>query len=1547
MKKIEFATLSAPIGQYDKTQMLEKLTGLTTEETAAFYRLSDMIKVLKESRDGSIRFNRNIKQLRSELLTFAYLMNNSEAKQRLLNNSSNLTMQDVEYLSTEIILSLKNKMIKVGIGLLKTTKTADGRVNLRIYGNDTTTEVEIEALRVKFEKMYEALPATAKAALKNVELFFDTPAPHDEHFAVRYDGNIKSGYVTAATGGYGNISFWNLRTAPEHMDYMTLCHESGHNIDVLFNQFLFNKGGYWSEISKEWQQAIKEDGNSVSQYGNKKVYEDFAETYKFYVADPKAFAKKFPHRAALLESMLTRLNQAMIGKNIITQAQLDSDATVSGYETSGISSQEITVVPAGYEAARATLEAIKNPDVNINELGIDSATINRVLKALSPSEKIELFDAIYERLVLGQTINNATYNAIFTSDIFTADSEFAQNYLHHFLEKMLIGESTDSTKIAAAQVLADRVTEIYAAARESTNEQRLSNLYSYCDHTEAHTLQVAFLSMKALNAISEESVATTQYSQATEAEYREIFVAGLLHDLGMAAGMIEDGHPMMYGVNIETKYNEASKTATLVASLIDLSMKKKGKLSNIIRENHTLNSAVAILSMRSELEALGLDADRLAMLCFSHSKSNSGVGLLTEASDWALCVTKIQEAVAVYNANNPTNQVSFNLEKTIGTQASETAPRIKTTSEQKTSSKKLNGKKIQVQLDVRGVEFVPGFVKQMATKAFALRVGDAFVSKAKIQLETPKRWTYNGVTYTATEAILTQTGRYMLYDKSRSDIHRMTEADYNSFDTETADQAAFIYFGYNSKGEFVPCRLDDTGKLVPYESGEIAREADGTFKLTDDKSFMSLMDGATYVATINGVEIETVVTVNNYLQVSQETKTTMPDGETKTVTTSEYYTRVRSTTPEGKLKIDYALTEYSKKVEEIGKNKTVTYYKTDANGIKVEISESEFLSVIGEEVRKSSGQFLSGESNVTYNFSRGTLEDITGGKTVAGLISEMIIGDPSSFPYNAISKGLDERFGELLGALGIKRFVNIKFNNHEDFERIFEVVEVDGKKFIRGRSDIDLGRVYQQGLSKIVSDYTKTGNKIEIRIEGYALETVEENTTKASPAVTSTPSIATGVAQEATSTEVLGAQESVVDTADSQAGLNQVEYQFAEDTSVSGYETTGRSSIDISSLTTEELITQLSSISDADFQMLKDDITARIKGMNNEDLMKLYMVATNSKLIDLLESRIVTYKLSVPGLKQYLHTLGVKPGLLTNNQLLEIENTYKAIQRWKQDIESSEKYAALYGAAAKAQIPQLRRWVEESYVEIQNIINTARAQTKHKAYISYNEFLRNNAEVRKAWEATLTEEEWMLLKGYKSEYDLNPGSYSALNTLLRFGKDAMIDTKKKVINFKHTGNKTVSITFEQIERSTGLTVSEFIEDIGKAVIKLDEIIRRSSLAEDMTLYRGIAPEALKADFGIDIKNDSESVIQEKLSGIFRDKGFMSTSATMNSEFFDNSAVVLILNCSKGTPAIDLATINADEQEVLLSYGQKFIVEKVEKVNINGKPKVYIYLTTVE
>ena len=114
----------------------------------------------------------------------------------------------------------------------------------------------------------------------------------------------------------------------------------------------------------------------------------------------------------------------------------------------------------------------------------------------------------------------------------------------------------------------------------------------------------------------------------------------------------------------------------------------------------------------------------------------------------------------------------------------------------------------------------------------------------------------------------------------------------------------------------------------------------------------------------------------------------------------------------------------------------------------------------------------------------------------------------------------------------------------------------------------------------------------------------------------------------------------------------------------------------------------------------------------------------------------------------------------------------------------------------------------------------------------------------------------------------------------------------------------------------------------------------------MTLYRGISKEALLSDFGIDIYTDSESEILAKLNGIYSDKGFMSTSVTMNSEFFDNSEVVLILNCAQGTPAIDLSTINADEQEVVLSYGQKFKVEKVEKVDVDGKTKVYIYLATI-
>ena len=1088
--------------------------------------------------------------------------------------------------------------------------------------------------------------------------------------------------------------------------------------------------------------------------------------------------------------------------------------------------------------------AIIDTNVDINSLGINRTNISYVIEALNLSQQEELFDSLYARLSQGQVFDNETFKAIFTSSVFNADNAFARTYLHHFLETLTPGDST----------LADAVSKIYENARKSTTEQKLSDLYSYCDHTEAHTLQVAFLTLKALNAISEEARITgnKQYLTMTEANYKEMFVAGLLHDLGMAAGAIIDDVELLQGVNGYLRV--VNDIVEIVADDLDFSSKD---LAGTIRENHTLNSALAILGLREQLERAGLNADILAMICFSHSKSNSGVGILTEGNDWALCIEKIQRAVDTHNKHQGATQLTFNLEN-IGRYDGTT---VETTSLQKIKKPKTLSKAI-----VKKVIYSQDFIEAMTTKAFALRVGDAFVSKAKITLETPVTWVYDGKTYTASEAILTQSGYYMLYDKSNSVLSTKFN---NSAESETADIGAFAYFTLVN-GELVPCMLRTETISVNGQSVEIKRfevldeyvKENGAFVFTEsDNPFMSTMGPLTAKAKIDGKDVKLSITEQGYYLDKQS------DG------IKLYYQRDSDN--------NYTL-KYSVKE----KDGIVSYYSYDSENNETILSVDNIESLVGKIVTVSTGQFLAGESNVEYEFYRGTITNKTTLETLNGLIAEMIIKNPESFIYNALDKGINERLGELKGASNIERIVNIRFDSSQGFDEMFEVIEIDGKKCIAAKNRA--GEIYLESIVKF--NKPNLFNGVKVLFEGYSVE-------------------------------------EVITVDHSQSSIN-------GDTTI---ETVPSSSTSTQAIPSVIEITQTDQI---------EETIARLDTMSREELIDLYIESDSPVLLQEIESRLETYKITVPGLKQYLHTLGVKTGLLTETQIKSIENSYKIISKWKQEIANLEHFATMYGSAVKAQIPKYRQWIAEEYLKIQHTIDSVRTKTGYKGYISYQEFLNNNEQARKTWEATLTESEWNLLKGYKSESDYAPGSYSAVNTLLRMSVDQIIDYDKKTITFRHTGNRFETHTFDEIERITGLTISEYIQSISSAAVKLDEIIRRSPLAENMTLYRGISKEALLSDFGIDIYTDSESEILAKLNGIYSDKGFMSTSVTMNSEFFDNSEVVLILNCAQGTPAIDLSTINADEQEVVLSYGQKFKVEKVEKVDVDGKTKVYIYLATI-
>ena len=80
-----------------------------------------------------------------------------------------------------------------------------------------------------------------------------------------------------------------------------------------------------------------------------------------------------------------------------------------------------------------------------------------------------------------------------------------------------------------------------------------------------------------------------------------------------------------------------------------------------VRKNHSLQSAIHVLEHREEIEEKDVDPDVVAIGCFMHSKSCSGMKNLADGAEvWAASLEKIQAAVDEYNKSNPESPISFN-----------------------------------------------------------------------------------------------------------------------------------------------------------------------------------------------------------------------------------------------------------------------------------------------------------------------------------------------------------------------------------------------------------------------------------------------------------------------------------------------------------------------------------------------------------------------------------------------------------------------------------------------------------------------------------------------------------------------------------------------------------------------------------------------------------------------------------------------------------------------------------------------------------------------
>lgn len=120
-------------------------------------------------------------------------------------------------------------------------------------------------------------------------------------------------------------------------------------------------------------------------------------------------------------------------------------------------------------------------------------------------------------------------------------------------------------------------------------------------------------------------------------------------------------------------------------------------------------------------------------------------------------------------------------------------------------------------------------------------------------------------------------------------------------------------------------------------------------------------------------------------------------------------------------------------------------------------------------------------------------------------------------------------------------------------------------------------------------------------------------------------------------------------------------------------------------------------------------------------------------------------------------------------------------------------------------------------------------------------------------------------------------------------------------------------------------------EVERAVQELDSALAKSTINEDMVLYRGITGE-----LGKQLANGEDAL---QVGTIITDKGFISTSTNKNSAMsFGVDGVLAKISVSAGSRGLELADlpkvnnreIHSAEKEVLLPRGSSFRVTKVGK-----------------
>ncbi len=229
-------------------------------------------------------------------------------------------------------------------------------------------------------------------------------------------------------------------------------------------------------------------------------------------------------------------------------------------------------------------------------------------------------------------------------------------------------EETSPETSAMTDMVLDIVTPYYLAGGEVAQASPDIGR-DYTDHKLEHALMVRDKTLETGRAIWSaiqrdnlgEEAGEGEISLRDQIDWTALEAAALFHDTGMAGG----GYAISEAVdeNGETVKDDNGKAVLAKEDNGHYVMHAEDNQNfNEIRTFHSMNSALYTLVNRDRLKEAGYtdgQVDRIAALCFSHSKSNSGINDLCSIADWKDCFDRIDSLVTAWNNDHPDQPVSF------------------------------------------------------------------------------------------------------------------------------------------------------------------------------------------------------------------------------------------------------------------------------------------------------------------------------------------------------------------------------------------------------------------------------------------------------------------------------------------------------------------------------------------------------------------------------------------------------------------------------------------------------------------------------------------------------------------------------------------------------------------------------------------------------------------------------------------------------------------------------------------------------------------------